>query len=125
MAVSNGIAADLLQFSHWTAPDLLIGPPPRQSPPHHAPRLAGNAEPLRRERCNFAGAFEASEFGGSLAYDMHRRSSGHNSELLWEADEIDRGPVRFMPLSSSAWAPPLFAGSLVGNGDGGGEKILD
>jgi hypothetical protein len=87
--------------------------------------VAGNAEPLRRERGKFAGAFEASEFRGSLAHDMHRRSSGHDSELLWEADEIDGSPVRFMPLSSSAWAPALFAGSLVGNGDGGGEKILD
>jgi hypothetical protein len=46
------------------------------SPSHHAPRLAGNAEPLRRQRRKFAGAFEASEFGGSLAHDMHRRACG-------------------------------------------------
>jgi hypothetical protein len=117
----SGPVLDWPSAETWSGPSALALP----TPSHHAPRLAGNAEPLRRERGKFAGAFEASELGGSLAHDMHRRASGHDSELLWEADEIDRGPVRFVPLSSSARAPALFAGSLVGNGDGGGKKILD
>jgi hypothetical protein len=87
--------------------------------------LAGNAEPLRCERGKFAGAFEASEFGGAVAHDITVAPAGTIAELIWEADELDGGPVRFVPLSSSARAPTLFAGSLVGNGDGGGEKILD
>jgi len=55
---------------------------------------------------------------------MNRRASGHDGELLVKADEVDNRAVSFVPLGATAWTPALLAGGLIGNGEGGGEKIL-
>jgi hypothetical protein len=57
---------------------------------------------------------------------MHRHASGHDGKLLSEADEIETVAPSGLRHAARPHGPPaLFAGGLIGNGEGGGEKVLD
>jgi hypothetical protein len=56
---------------------------------------------------------------------MHLRASGDGGKLFLETDEANHRAVSFEPCSSPARTPTPVAGGLIGNGEGGGEQILD
>jgi hypothetical protein len=58
-------------------------------------------------------------------YPMHLCASGDDSKLLLEADEADPRAVCLTPCGPATWTLALLAGGLVGNGEGGGEQVLD
>jgi hypothetical protein len=59
----------------------------------------------------------------SRAVNLH--PGRHGCELLLKADEIDSCAVGLEPCRSTALAPALLAGGLIGDGDGDGEQVLD
>ena len=80
---------------------------------------------LRRDSGQRANALEASKLSGCLPYDMDGLTGLHGRKLLDQTDEEDLCTVRLQPISPTAWTPALLAGGLIGNGDGGGEQILN
>ena len=48
-----------------------------------------------------------------------------DDELLLETDEKNGRAIWLVPLCSPIRAPALLAGGFIGNGEGGGEQVLD
>ena len=100
-------------------PSVIAANSPKSLPPQRPIEQWGYAAivvnvQMRLRRLSSAGAL----------HDMDGLTGLHGGDLLDQADKEDLCAVRLHPIGPSARAPALLAGSLIGNGDGGGERIL-